>query len=98
MVKTVSELMEDIRTKLGEDTSDEALNLIENVNDTFNDLTNKAKNYNELEQKYKDNDASWRQKYRDRFFSSEANEEFEREELEDTRTTITKFEDLFKEG
>lgn len=97
MIKSTTELLDSLRTKLGDDISDESLALIEDVNDTMNDLKNKATKAEEFEQKYKDNDAEWRKKYRDRFFNTESTEtedDYRDEEDNKMRT----FEDLFKEG
>ena len=96
MIKSVDELMESVRAVLGEETSDEALSLIEDVKDTVTDLKTKAEDTTNWQQKFKDNDAEWRQKYRDRFFSSESGNEPEKDDEEDS--PMVKFEDLFKEG
>lgn len=68
-IKSREEIMETLRTRIGEDTSDDALSFIEDVQDTLDSLSN-ADNEN-WKQRYEDNDAQWRQKYRDRFFSNE---------------------------
>ena len=98
MVKTTAELLELLKQRIGDDTSDESLSFIEDVNDTMNDLTNKASKANEYEQKYKDNDAAWRQKYRDRFFKTESDETDYNDSDIGQPTTIRNFDDLFKEG
>lgn len=99
MVKTTEELLESIRARIGEDTSDENIALIEDVQDTITDLRNKASNNINWEQKYHDNDAEWRQRYRDRFFNSEAKTDDDFVDDKDEKSnTILKFEDLFKEG
>lgn len=76
-VRTRDDLMAAIRGRIGEDTSDEALALIEDFNDTLNDYdsrigedwkTKYETSNAEWEQKYNDNDTQWRRRYRDRFF------------------------------
>lgn len=67
-VRTRDEIMEAIRARLGDDTGDEALALIEDVSDTIDDLTARSADPENWEQRYNDLDAEWRQKYRDRFF------------------------------
>ena len=42
MIKTKEELLESIRSKIGEDSSDETIALLEDVTDTFDDLETKA--------------------------------------------------------
>ena len=39
-VRTNEEIMETLRTRVGEDTSDDALSFIEDVQDTLNSLSN----------------------------------------------------------
>lgn len=96
-VRTRDEILTSIRSHFGDDTSDEALALVEDLTDTINDFENKANNKGEnWEQKYKDNDAAWRKKYRDRFFSGGSVEE--EEEIEEPKKKNYTFENLFKEG
>ena len=64
------EFFEALHTRLGTDTSEEALTFVENMTDTYNDLETKANGDGiDWEQKAKEIDASWRAKYRHRFFS-----------------------------
>ena len=99
-VRTSEEIMETLRTRVGEDTSDDALSFIEDVQDTLNSLSN---NDNEnWKQKYEENDAQWRQKYRDRFFSGVENEKLppeakDPEPTEPDRATTIQVNDLFTE-
>lgn len=67
-VKTRDEILASIKSKFADDTSDETLAFIEDVSDTFDDLTNRAGDGTNWKQKYEANDAEWRKKYRDRFF------------------------------
>lgn len=54
------ELLNKIKTILGERTDDEALTLLEDATDTITDSTNWKEKYDEI-------DASWRKRYRERF-------------------------------
>lgn len=94
-VRTTEEIMTSLRERMGEDTTDEALEFIADVQDTLNAHDN-SENEN-WKQKYEENDKEWRQKYRDRFFSGQPakEEEFEDKD-EDPRTKYT-YEKLFKE-
>lgn len=90
-VLSFDELIAKIKTKIGEDTSDESIELLEDVTDTFN-ANNDGEDW---KTKYEENDKEWRKKYIDRFSGSSGSEPDEEEEEEEEKTT---FEDLFKEG
>lgn len=95
-IKTKEELMASLKEHFGDDTSDETLAFIEDVQDTLGQYEQDGKV--DWKQKYEENDKEWRQKYRDRFFSGQPakeEEEFEDED-EDPRTKYT-YEKLFKE-
>lgn len=98
MIVTMDELLKQVNSIIGENSSDESLSLIENVTDTFNDLSTKATN-NDAEQwknKYEENDKAWREKYKSRFMTggTEPPEQPEPPETPKKRT----FDSLFKEG
>lgn len=98
MVKTKDEILTSIKSKFGEDTSDETLALMEDVSDTLKDLESKANSTTDWKAKYEENDKAWREKYRDRFFNSSGEENTDNEE-DDKPNYPTRFEDLFtKEG
>ena len=91
MKKSLEELLTNVKQMIGEDnTSDEALSLIEDLTDSYSAPTV------DWEAKYNENDAMWRQKYRDRFFSDVPPEEQDYHEPEKP-VMKTKFEELFKE-
>lgn len=97
MIVTLNELLNTLNDIIGENTSDEALSMIENLTDTFNDLSTKATN-NDAEQwksKFEENDKAWREKYKARFMSggSEPPDPPEPPEPPEKKT----FESLFKE-
>lgn len=91
MKRTKDELLENAKSLLGENISDEALSFLEDISDT---VTPPEVDW---EQKYKENDAAWREKYRSRFFSAVAPEEEPYEREENLPPKKTKFEDLFEE-
>lgn len=87
------DLLARVRARIGEDTSDEAITLIEDVQDTFSDLETRASGETNWKQKYEQNDAEWRKKYTDRFFGNGGQEqEQEQEQEQDNQITFT---DLF---
>ena len=65
-VLSFDELIAKIKTKIGEDTSDESIELLEDVTDTFN-ANNDGEDW---KTKYEENDKEWRKKYIDRFSGS----------------------------
>ena len=67
-VRTKEELLELVKTRIGEDNSDEALAFIEDITDTLSDL--EAKGATDWEEKYNSLDNEWRERYKARFFSA----------------------------
>lgn len=67
------DLLNRVRGILGEDnTTDDAIKLIEDVTDTYNSLSNEGNE--DWKKKYEQNDAEWRKKYTDRFFNKSGEE------------------------
>lgn len=90
-VKTVDEIMAKVRERIGEDDSDEAIGFIEDISDTLESFSNAE----DWKTKYEENDKKWREKYRDRFFTSK--EEVEEDDIEEPeKKEKKKFEDLFE--
>ena len=96
-VKTKAEILESIRTRVGDSTDDGTLEFLEDVTDTLSDLETRASDSTDWKGKYEELDKSWREKYRERFFSSEPeeektdNEKFEEKEDKENKT----YESLF---
>lgn len=93
-ILTKEQLMESIKNRVGEDTSDEALAFIENVNDTIENMSSDKNT--DWKAKYEENDAAWRQKYKDRFFNTPAEDEDDEPDADNNEKPLT-FEALFKE-
>lgn len=90
-VKTVDEIMAKVRERIGEDDSDEAIEFIEDISDTFESFSSAE----DWKTRYEENDKKWREKYRDRFFTSK--EEVEEDGIEEPEEKEKKkFEDLFE--
>lgn len=97
-IRTREEILNSVRGVIGESADDQTLELLADITDTMTDLENRANNDGEnWEQRYRENDAEWRKKYRDRFFSDKSNEVIEDEPEHEPRKNYT-FENLFKEG
>lgn len=97
-VKTREEIMEAIRKRIGEDTSDEAISLLEDVTDTFTDYETKVADKTDWKAKYDEMDATWRKKYMDRFSGKtgeEAKEGQEGQIIDDSEPRT--FDELFTE-
>ena len=91
MKKTKAEIMESLKSILGENTSDEAIALIEDVSDTLDSMNDTT----DWKQKYEEKDAEWRKKYTERFFSGapEGSEE-KKKETEDEQDDGDDAEDI----
>ena len=65
------EFFSNLNTVMGTNTSDDAMQFIEDMTDTYNDLENRANGSDtDWEKKYHELDAAWKTKYTRRFFSS----------------------------
>ena len=99
MVRSKDEILASIHSRIGEDNSDEAIALVEDINDTFDDLSTKASSTVDWEKKYNELDADWRKKYTERFFTPSSDVDPIAEELKkevpDKKKVLT-YEDLFK--
>ena len=91
-VRTTDEILESIKTRVGDSTEDADLEFLEDVTDTLSDLKSKSEGQEDWKAKYEENDKQWREKYRDRFFEKKEVQEEKKEEPETPKT----FEDLFK--
>lgn len=95
-VRTRDEILSAIRDRLGDDMSDEAIALVEDVTDTIADMENRANadgvNWREL---YEQNDREWRAKYRDRFFGKTEDENDNKPNNKPNKPMS--YEELFKE-
>lgn len=96
MIKSKDEILTLIKERIGEDTSDEAIQIVEDVTDTLNDYETRVADSGDWKARYEQNDAEWRKKYRDRFFEGEAPKEKESED-ETEEVKSYSYEDLFKE-
>lgn len=91
-VRTTDEILESIKTRVGDSTEDADLEFLEDVTDTLSDLRTKSEVQEDWKTKYEENDKQWREKYRDRFFEKKEVQGEKKGEPETPKT----FEDLFK--
>lgn len=89
-IKTREEIISSLTSILGDNTTDEALELLTDVRDTLGQESD-AQRIVELENQLQEQDATWRKKYRDAFLSG-ADESF----TEENDRKPKSFDDLFK--
>lgn len=92
-VRTREELMEAIRSRVGD--TDEDLAFIEDVTDTFSDLEARAADQTDWHTRYEENDREWRERYRARFFNEETPDPDPADPDPEEHKTPTSYEDLF---
>lgn len=86
------DLLKRISERIGDDNSDEAISLLEDVSDTIKDF--EERDSEDWKAKYEENDAQWRKKYRERFENGAPDIE-EKEEKETIE--VKSYDDLFSE-
>ena len=89
-IRTREELLNSVNTILGENNSDEALSFIEDITDTYDDLSNRNGDEN-WEERYNNLDKEWRERYRQRF-----NEPYNDDDDSNPEPKPLTFENLFK--
>ena len=101
-----ADLLTKIITLVGDDKGDDSIALLEDVSDTFDDMESKSKDQTDWKKKYEENDASWRQKYRDRFFEGGTKDREDHQDEDNNGGAgkpeepelKTKFDELFEKG
>ena len=96
MILSRDEFLERIKNVVGEDTTEESLGVIEDFTDTFEHLEELSSGQEDWKAKYEENDKTWREKYRDRFFNNDTDETIN-EEIEDEGEEPLSYDDLFEE-
>lgn len=97
-VKTREEILEAIRSRIGEDTSDESISLLEDITDTMEDYETRVADKTDWKNKYDELDATWRRKYIERF-SGKTGEDIKNEQEEQIKddSEPRTFDELFTE-
>ena len=96
-VRTKEEILELVNTRIGEDTSDEAISMIEDITDTLDDYQTRLDESGDWRARYEENDAAWRARYKARFFGSAGEDPEEAPEDPEEPEEKTTFEELFEE-
>lgn len=90
------EYLNAIKNNVGDDESEEVLEFITNMTDTYDELTKRNKGYNELETKFN----NLKKEYKERFFSGGGNDTIieteEETETDNEDEKILTYENLFK--
>lgn len=97
-VKTREEILEAIKSKIGEDTSDDSISLLEDITDTIDNYETRVADKTDWKNKYDELDATWRRKYIERFSgkSGEGIKNEQEEQIKDDDEPRT-FDELFTE-
>ena len=101
MIKTKDEILASIKSRIGDDTSDEAIALVEDINDSFDDLSTRVAEAGDWKAKYEQNDADWRKKYTERFFEPSGDDPMDKvlndlKNEEPEAPKVLSYDDLFK--
>ena len=103
-VKSKEELLSTVKSLIGDNPSDDAIALLEDISDTLDNSTGGSsdedkKKIEELEKQVKEVDETWRKKYTDRFFSpSDPKEDDPKEDdpsEDDEKHSPKTFDELF---
>ena len=96
-VRTREEILDLVRTRIGDQTDDESISFLEDITDTLEDYETKVKGDGEdWKAKYEENDKIWREKYTNRFFNkNDSNIEPKLDDEDDEDDEPKTFEDLF---
>lgn len=95
-VRSKDEIIAQLSARLGEDNSDEALALIEDVTDTLDDLSSVGDDGKDWKAEAERIDKEWREKYKARFTSGSEKDDTNLGSKGEPPKVIT-FDDLFKE-
>lgn len=86
------ELIEKIKKYVGDRTDDETIEIIEDISDSID-----SSDADEWQQKFKENDKMWRDKYVSRFFEKKEDELDTPTEHDEEEKEYNSFEDLFEQ-
>lgn len=94
-VKSKDEIMNTLKERFKDSTDDDTLSFLEDISDTYDDMSTRIDQAGDWKAKYEENDKEWRQKYHDRFFNK-PKEETDPEPEPDDKPKVLRYEDLFK--
>lgn len=93
------EFLDKIKGYIGENSDDKSLTFLEDMTDTYDNLAKLSTEAANWKSKYEENDKTWRDKYRDRFYNTDRDAENENDnEDSGMESKMLTFEGLFKKG
>ena len=95
-VRTREEIIRTVTSLTGENADDNTLSIIGDLTDTLNDYEQRVIESGNWRQRYEQNDADWRKRYKDRFLSPSPDLDDELGKPKEEPKKMT-FDDLFKE-
>lgn len=105
-VLTKEDFVARVKDRIGEATDDDSIAFLEDMTDTYESLTANGadewkRKYDDAEQRYQENDKSWREKYRNRFFDKveKIKEDVKDDQMEEgsgAKASDISIDDLFK--
>lgn len=95
-IKSREDLLKSLNALIGDNSTDENLEILEDVTDTLKDYEEKTADQTDWKTKYEQNDADWRKKYKERFLSGETIKDEQEEDVKKDSEPLT-FDSLFKE-
>lgn len=104
-VKKKEEIINAIKERIGDDVSDAAISLLEDVTDTLSSFEKSSGDTTDWKAKFEENDKQWRERYKERFMGKvELDDEIEKgsnvppvPEQEEEKDKYQTYEDLFSE-
>lgn len=97
-VLSKDELLQLIRDRVGEDDTDEALQFLEDVTDTINNMVVRLDDNTDWKKKYEENDTAWRKRYRERFNTPVPDSDVDTDDIDENDENVSyNYEDLFNE-
>lgn len=110
-VTSKDEILNKVKGLLPDSTTDDALSLFEDITDTFDSISSASADSKpepedkvDWQKKYEENDKAWREKYRERFFSTETDDDPTEPDPQDSTNLgevpekKMSYSDLFKES
>lgn len=94
MVKTKDEIMEEIRTYIGDRADDQTIALVENISDTIDDYAA----HGDYDEKLMAVEAEWRRRYIDRFMNGGENKSGVETTEDEEKTEEITIDDLYTES
>lgn len=95
-IKTMEEILENLRDRFGDDPTEDDIAMLEDITDTFTDFEEKTSDATNWKNKYEENDKAWKKKYSDRFFSKDGDKDDDSNDSDGPEDKPMKtFDDLF---